>query len=176
MQIVSQSAHTLQLSEFRDHCRIPWTDDDAALTRSLNAAVRLWETATNWYIRTTRARFDAYANMCVPGGPSPTIVEVYEQTDGVDSTDVSSSWFLRQQYGVYKLQLDANPTHAYSPHKQYRLDVQYAGTVTDDVKLGIYDWANVLFRDREGYIVGTTAAKMPMTLQQIVSSYQRGIA
>ena len=53
MKITSQSAHNFQLSAFRDHCRIPWTDDNSALQRSLDAGVSMWEKATNWYLRAT---------------------------------------------------------------------------------------------------------------------------
>ena len=176
MYIVSQTAHTLQLAEFRDHCRIPWTDDDPALQRSLDAAVRLWEASTNWYIRTTRVRFNAYAGLCIPGGPSLALTEVFKQIDGVDDTDVTSSWFLEHQYGGWKLQAKRQPTVSYNPHDTYRADVTYSGVVSDAVKMGIYDWAHLLFREREGMIVGTSVSKIPMTLQSIVQQFQRGIA
>lgn len=175
MQIISQSDHTLQLSEFRDHCRIPWTDDDPALQRSLDAAVILWESATNWYIRQTRVRFDAYANMCIPGGSDVSLTEVYTVVDGADDTDVSSSWYLRKQYGTYKLMVKSSPAVAYSPQTMYRADVTYAGALPMSVKLGIYDWGHVLFRDRTG-VEHTQAHKMPLSLQSIVMQYQQGIA
>jgi len=173
MQIISQADHTFQLSEFRDHCRIPWTDDDPALQRSLDGAVNLWETATGWWLRQTRIRFDAYAGMIIPGGPVPTLVEVYEQIDSVDETDVTASWYLRSRYGSYELTTKRAANNRYNPSKQYRADVQFAGSLTNAVKLGVFDWGNLLFREREGFITGTTSSKMPMTLQSIVQSYQR---
>lgn len=175
MQIVSQSAHTLQLAEFRDHCRIPWTDDDPALSRSLEAAVLLWETTTNWYIRQTVVRFDAYANLCLPGGPDPELVEVYEQEDGADVEDVTANWYIRRQYGTHKLTPRRSPAGSYSPSLQYRADIRYPGVVSAGVKLGIYDWGHVLFRDRTG-VEHTAATKMPLSLQAIIVQHQRGIA
>ena len=53
MDITAQTAHGFQLSEFRDHCRIPWTTDDPAIQRSLDGGVSMWETSTNWYLRAT---------------------------------------------------------------------------------------------------------------------------
>lgn len=174
MQTISQTAHTLQLAEFRDHCRIPWTDDDPALQRSLDAAVLLWETTTNWYIRNTVIRFDAFANMCLPGGPDIELVEVYTVEDGSDVDDVTASWFIRKQYGAFKLVAMRSGANTYSPNMTYRADVRYLGSLPASVKFGIYDWAHVLFRDRTG-VEHTAASKMPLSLQSIITIHQRGV-
>jgi len=174
MQIISQTAHTLQLAEFRDHCRIPWTDDDPALQRALDAAVLLWESTTNWYTRNTVVRFDAFANMCLPGGPDIELVEVQRVEDGADVEDVTASWFIRKQYGAFKLQAMRSGAHTYNPNSDYRADVRYLGTLPASVKFGVYDWAHVLFRDRTG-VEHTAAQKMPLSLQSIIAGYQRGV-
>lgn len=175
MQITSQTAHTLQLAEFRDHCRIPWTEDDPALQRSLDAAVLLWESATNWFVRQTVVSFDAYANMVIPGGPDPTIVDVFTVVDGANDQDVTASWFISNKYGVYRLNAKRSGSPAYSPHEEYIARIEYPGSLPASVKLGIYDWAHVLFRDRVG-VEFASAVKMPLSLQSIITQHQRGIA
>lgn len=172
MQIIAQSAASVQLAEFRDHCRIPWTDDDPALQRSLDGAIQLWESATNYYVRQTDVRFDGYPGLCIPGRIDATLQQVYKMLDGAVVEDVTTDWYLRQGYGV--AYVDIKSTGTWSAGHDYRVDVRYAGGISNAVKLAIFDIGNHLFRDRQGVVTGTIVSELPLSLRTIIANFQRG--
>lgn len=172
MQIIAQTDPVVQLAEFRDHCRIPWTDDDAALTRSLNGAIQLWESATNYYVRQTDVRFDCYPGLCIPGKNDATIVQVYKTKDGTDVEDVTTDWYVRRGWGV--AYVDVKSTGSFSRGNDYRVDIRYTGGLTNAVKLAVFDIGNHLFRDRQGVVTGTIVSELPLSLRTIIANFQRG--
>jgi len=172
MDITAQTAHAFQLSEFRDHCRIPWTDDNPALQRSLDGAVSLWESATNWYLRATTIELPIAPGMSVPFGPAPTITTVVRNQYGVLVDTVTDQWFLRRRWGARAFELAKSG--AWSTGYEYIATMQVAGSVTPAVKAGVYDLGNHIFTDREGTVTGTIISEVPLSLRTIIANHQLG--
>ena len=171
MQITSQSAHNFQLSAFRDHCRIPWSDDNSALQRSLDAGVSMWEKATNWYLRATTVEIAILPGMQVPFGPSPTISSVTKYRDGVSEGAVTTDWYLANVWGATEFRLTASGT--WDTRCEYRASMSVTGDVPADVKVAVFDLGNHLFTDREG-VSTMTYNEVPLSLRTLIQNYQLG--
>ena len=173
MKITSQSAHNFQLAAFRDHCRIPWSDDNSALQRSLDAGVTLWETMTNWYTRSTTVEIAiTVPGMQIPFGPDSTISSVTKFKDGVSQGAVTSDWYLSNGWGAAAFRLTASGS--WDAHCEYRASVSVVGDVTPLVKCGVFDLGNHLFTDREGSVTGTIVSEIPLSLRTIIQNHQLG--
>jgi uncharacterized phiE125 gp8 family phage protein len=175
LQITTQSAHGLQLSEFRDHVGIGYTDDDPALQRALDAAVVFWERSTNHYIRDTTATVDWWSTTePVPlGGGTVALSSVVRlDPDGSTTTTVTSDWYLTRTMGSFSVQLVQGGN--------FRNEERYTGTftVTADAidptaKSAIYAIANHLFTYRS---VGEEVAvqTVPFSVRAIVGMFSKG--
>jgi uncharacterized phiE125 gp8 family phage protein len=176
LQITSQSAHAFQLSEFRDHVGIGYTDDDPALQRSLDAAITYWEHATGNYTRDTTFTLDWYTAssvVAVSGGTLVMSAVSRLAPDGATSATVTSDWFLTRDLGQYVVRLtDAG---------DYRNGYRYTGTFTvtaaaiePTAKAAIYGLGNHLFTYRS---VGEEVMvhQVPFTVRAIIQMYSRGI-
>jgi len=173
MKITSQSAHNFQLAAFRDHCRIPWSDDNSALQRSLDAGVTLWETMTNWFTRATTVEIPiTVPGMQIPFGPDSTISSVTKYKDGVSQGAVTSDWYLSNGWGAAAFRLTASGS--WDAHCEYRASVSVVGDVTPLVKCGVFDLGNHLFTDREGSVTGTIVSEIPLSLRTIIQNHQLG--
>jgi len=173
MKITSQSAHNFQLAAFRDHCRIPWSDDNSALQRSLDAGVTLWETMTNWFTRATTVEIAiTVPGMQIPFGPDSTISSVTKYKDGVSQGAVTSDWYLSNGWGAAAFRLTASGS--WDAHCEYRASVSVVGDVTPLVKCGVFDLGNHLFTDREGSVTGTIVSEIPLSLRTIIQNHQLG--
>lgn len=173
--ISSQTAHALQLSEFRDHVGIGYTDDDPALQRSLDGAVAFWEKATRHYIRNTTVTIDWYATsaMLSIGGGTVALSSVSRLAlDGSTATTVTSDWYVTRSLGGYSVQLVSGG--------DFRTNERYTGTftVTADtidptVKAAIYGIGHHLFTNRG---VGDEVAiqTVPYAVRAIIGMFQRG--
>ncbi len=175
LQITSQSAHGFQLSEFRDHVGIGYTDDDPALQRSLDTAVTYWEHATHHYTRDTTFTLDWYSTVqLVPAsGGTLTMSSVTSLApDGTTSATVTSSWFLNRSLGQHFVQLTDTGT--------FKQNYRYTGTfsltadsIVPDVKAAIYGLGHHLFTYRsvaEEVAVHT----VPFSVRAIIGLYQKG--
>ena len=171
MKITSQSAHNFQLSAFRDHCRIPWTDDNSALQRSLDAGVSMWEKATNRYLRATAIEIAILPGMQVPFGPSPTISSVTKYRDGVSEGAVTTDWYLANVWGATEFRLTASGT--WDTRCEYRAAVAVTGDVSPLVKCAVFDLGNHLFSDREG-VSNFAMTDVPISLRTIIQNHQLG--
>ena len=172
MKITSQSAHNFQLAAFRDHCRIPWSDDNSALQRSLDAGVTLWETITNWYTRATTVEIAiTVPGMQIPFGPAATISSVTKYKDGVSQGAVTTDWYLANGWGAAAFRLTASGS--WDAHCEYRASMAVVGDVTPLVKCGVFDLGNHLYRDREG-VSNFTMTSVPVSLQTIIQNHQLG--
>ena len=173
--IQTQSAHALQLSEFRDHVGIGYTDDDPALQRSLDAAVAFWEKSTRHFIRDTTVTIDWYSTtaMIAIGGGTVALSAVSRLAlDGSTSTTVTSDWYLTRSLGGYAVQLVSGG--------DFRNNERYTGTFTitadtidPTVKAAIYGIGNHLFTHRmvaEDVAVQT----VPYAVRAIIGMFQRG--
>jgi len=171
MKITSQSAHNFQLAAFRDHCRIPWSDDNSALQRSLDAGVTLWETITNWYTRATTVEIAILPGMQVPFGPSPTISSVTKYRDGVSQGAVTTDWYLANVWGATEFRLTASGS--WDARCEYRASMAVTGDVSPLVKCGVFDLGNHLFSDREG-VSNFSMTDVPISLRTIIQNHQLG--
>ena len=171
MKITSQSAHNFQLAAFRDHCRIPWSNDNSALQRSLDAGVTLWETITNWYTRATTVEIAILPGMQVPFGPDPTISSVTKYRDGVSEGAVTTDWYLANVWGATEFRLTASGS--WSTQCEYRASMSVTGDVTPLVKCGVFDLGNHLFSDREG-VSNFAMTDVPISLRTIIQNHQLG--
>jgi len=172
MKITSQSAHNFQLAAFRDHCRIPWSDDNSALQRSLDAGVTLWETMTNWFTRATTVEIAiTVPGMQIPFGPDSTISSVTKYKDGVSQGAVTSDWYLSNGWGAAAFRLTASGS--WDAHCEYRASVSVVGDVTPLVKCGVFDLGNHLFSDREG-VSNFAMTDVPISLRTIIQNHQLG--
>mgnify|MGYP003632205473 FL=1 len=172
MDITAQTAHGFQLSEFRDHCRIPWTTDDPAIQRSLDGGVSMWETSTNWYLRATTITLPITPEMTVPFGPAPTITSVVKNQYGALVSTVTDQWFINRRWGARAFGQTATGT--FSSAYEYIATMQVAGSVTPAVKSAVFDLGYHLWRDREGSIVGAMVAEIPLSLRTIIANHQLG--
>lgn len=172
MEITSQTAHSFQLSEFRDHCRVPWTDDDPALQRSLDGAVSLWERFTNWFLRATVVEIAITPGMIVPFGPSPALSTVTEYRWGVSEGLVSTEWYLKNVWGSRSFRL--TDTGTWSPDYEYIASVTVAGEVSPAAKVAVFDLGNHLFTDREGTVTGVAISEVPLSLRTLIQNHQLG--
>ena len=171
MEITSQTAHSFQLSAFRDHCRIPWTDDNSALQRSLDAGVSMWEKVTNWYTRATTIEIAILPGMQVPFGPAAAISSVTKYKDGVSQGAVTSDWYLANVWGSREWRLTASGS--WDTRCEYRASMTVAGSVTPDVKVGVFDLGNHLYRDREG-VSPLSLNSVPLSLRTLIQNHQLG--
>ena len=174
MEITAQTAHGFQLSEFRDHCRIPssWSENDPSLQRSLDGAVSLWEVSTNWYLRATTIEIAILPGMSVPFGPSPTLTSVARNQYGVLVSTVTTEWYIKRRWGARAFGQTATGT--WSPAYEYIATMQVPGSVTPAVKAGVFDLGHHLFQDRRGVIEGVTPADVPLSLRTILTNHQLG--
>lgn len=173
--LTSQTAHGFQLSEFRDHVGIGYTDDDPALQRSLDAAVVHWEKATRHYVRDTSFTFDWWQTLTYldVGGGSITLSAVSRlSNDGTTSTTVTDDWFLTRLHGGYAVQLVMGAN--------FRNDERYTGTfsitadaVDPNVKAAIYALGHHFFTYRQA---GEEVAvqTVPFAVRAIIGMYSRG--
>ena len=172
MKITSQSAHNFQLAAFRDHCRIPWSDDNSALQRSLDAGVTLWETITNWYTRATTVEIAiTVPGMQIPFGPAPTISSVTKYRDGVSEGAVTIDWYLANGWGAAAFRLTASGS--WDAQCEYRASMSVTGDVTPLVKCAVFDLGNHLFSDREG-VSNFAMTDVPISLRTIIQNHQLG--
>lgn len=173
--IVTQTAHGLQLSEFRDHCRIPWTDDDTSLQRSLDGAVLAWERMTSHFIRSTTIDIALSPGQIVPFGPELTLDSVTARDLDDDTTeDVSADWDLRRGWGATVVAL--RPGSSWSPTvNEYTFRITAAGATDSIIKSAIYGIGEHLFQHR-GVVDATGFQNLPYTVRAIVGNYQKGSA
>ena len=176
LQITSQSAHGFQLSEFRDHVGIGYTDDDPALQRSLDTAVTYWEHATHHYTRNTTFTLDWYTTVQVvpASGGTLTMSSVTDLApDGTTSATVTSSWFLNRSLGQHFVQLTDIGT--------FKQNYRYTGTfsvaaapVDSTVKAAIYGLGNHFFTYRSAG-EEVSVYNVPFTVRAIIQMHSRGI-
>ena len=173
--IVTQSDHNYQMAEFRDHARIPWTDDDAALQRSLDAAVVAWERMTSHFVRATTIDIQLAPAQVVPFGPDPTLVSVTATNLKDDTTDnVTADWAIRRGWGASVVTL--RPSAKWYPSdNQYTFRISTAGGSDAVVKSAIFGIGEHLFQHR-GVVDGTGFQDIPYTVRAIVGNYQKGSA
>ena len=172
MDITAQTAHGFQLSEFRDHCRIPWTTDDPAIQRSLDGGVSMWETSTNWYLRATTITMPITPGLTVPIGPDPTITSVAKNQYGALVATVTAEWYVNRRYGARAFEQSATGT--WSPAFEYIATMQIAGSVTPAAKAAVFQLGYNLWQDRRGSVVGAMVAEIPHSLRTIISNHQLG--
>ena len=173
MDITAQTAHGFQLSEFRDHCRIPWTTDDPAIQRSLDGGVSMWETSTNWYLRATTITLPITPEMTVPFGPAPTITSVAKNQYGALVSTVTDRVVHQSTLGRSSVWADSDGYMVSSAY-EYIATMQVAGSVTPAVKSAVFDLGYHLWRDREGSVVGAMVSEIPLSLRTIISNHQLG--
>ena len=171
--ISSQSPHALQLSEFRDHVGIGYTDDDPALQRSLDSAVAFWEKSTQHYIRDTTCTLDWYATsklVPISGGSVAMSSVVRLAGDGTTETTVTSDWYLSRLAGSRSVMLKTGA--------DFRSSERYTGTFTvtaaatdPTVKSGIYGIALHLFTNR-AVAEEVAMQTVPYSVRAIVGLFQ----
>ena len=174
--VTSQSAHPFQLSEFRDHVGVGYTDDDPALQRSLDAAVILWEKSTRWFTRTTAFTLDWYtpaATVHAGGGTLAMSAVSRLDPDGSTTETVTSDWFLTRGLGEDCVNLTSSGT--------FKNGHRYTGTfsitvssVEDTVRAAVYGLGTHMFMNRDVQITGTIATTIPYAVRAIIGLYQRG--
>lgn len=173
--IVTQSAHAYQLSEFRDHCRIPWTDDDPALTRSLDAAVLAWERMTSHFTRATTIDMCLAPGQLIPFGPDPTLVSVTARDLEDDTTEtVTSDWDIRRGWGASTVHLRPG-SKWYPSTDEYTFRISTTGSSDAVMKSAIFGIGEHLFQHR-GVVESAGFQDIPYTVRAIVSNYQKGTA
>jgi len=176
LQITSQSAHAFQLSEFRDHVGIGYTDDDPALQRSLDTAVAYWEHATQYYVRDTTFTLDWYtpvSSVPVGGGTLALSAVSRLDTDGTTTATVTSDWFLTRTLGEYVVRLtDAG---------DFRNGNRYTGTFTvtaaavdPTIKAAIYSLGHHFFTNRQA-VEEVQMYTVPFAVRAIITMYQKGM-
>lgn len=173
--ITSQSAHALQLAEFRDHIGIGYTDDDPVLQRSLDAAVRFWERQTQYYIRDTTFTLDwwsPYAPVDVGGGSMSLSSVVRLHNDGSTTTTVTSDWFLNRQLGSYVVQLKSTGSF-YNGNRYTGTFTLTADSIVPDVKAAIYGLGHHLFTYRSA-AEEVAIYTVPFSVRAIIGLYQKG--
>ncbi len=175
LEIVSQSDHAYQLSEFRDHCRIPWTDDDPAIQRSLDAAVLSWERMTNHYIRATTIDCNLRPGEMIPFGPDPTLVSVTQTDLDTDAeTTVTSQWAVRRQWGSAVMTLRSDGDW-FPAEYAYTFRLSTTGSTDAMIKAAIFGIGEHFFQHR-GVVDPGTVTQIPYTVRAILSNYQKGSA
>jgi len=173
--ITSQSAHALQLAEFRDHIGIGYTDDDPVLQRSLDAAVLFWERQTQYYIRNTTFTLDWYtasAPVHVGGGSLALSSVARLAPDGTTTATVTSDWFLTRSLGDYVVRL----TDTGDFRNGYRYTGTFtvtAATVVADVKAAIFGLGHHLFTYRAA-AEEVSIHTVPFSVRAIIGLYQKG--
>lgn len=174
--ITTQSAHGFQLSEFRDHVGIDYTDDDPALQRSLDSAVVMWEKMTRWFTRDTTFTldwYDSYAPVYAGGGSLSLSSVARLEPDGTTTATVTSDWYLTRSLGEHMVRLRSTGT--------FLANNRYTGTfsvdvtdVEDTVRAAVYAIGNHLFMNRDVVLTGTILTQIPYAVRAIVGLYQRG--
>ena len=174
--LTSQSAHPFQLSEFRDHVGIGYTDDDPALQRSLDTAVVFWEQSTRWFTRTTGFTLDWYTpSATVHAGGGVLAMSAVDRLDPDGSTieSVTADWYLTRGLGEERVQLTDSGT--------FRNGHRYTGTfsvtvssVDDTVRAAVYGMASHMFTNRDVVAANMSLTTIPYAVRAIVGLYQRG--
>ena len=176
LEIVTQTAHAYQLSEFRDHCRIPWTDDDPAIQRSLDAAVLSWERMTNHYVRATTIDCTLKPGDIIPFGPAPTLTSVTQVDLDTDAeTTVTADWAIRRGWGASVMSLRSDGDWIPAEY-EYRFRLATAGSSDAMIKAAVFGIGEHFFKNRGLVETGTIVVDIPYTVRAIVSNYQKGSA
>ena len=176
LQITTQSAHAFQLSEFRAHVGIGYTDDDPALQRALDTAVTYWEHVTQFYTRNTTFTLDWYqmvASVPVGGGIVALSSVSRLAPDGTTTATVTSDWFLTRTLGEYVVRV--------TDTGDFRQNYRYTGTfavaaaaVTPDVKAAVFALGNHFFMNRST-VEEVALYTVPFSVRAIVGMYQKGM-
>ena len=175
LEIVTQTAHAYQLSEFRDHCRIPWTDDDPAIQRSLDAAVLSWERMTNHYVRATTIDCTLKPGDIIPFGPAPTLTSVTQVDLDTDAeTTVTADWAIRRGWGASVMTLRSDGDWIPGEY-EYVFRLATAGSSDAMIKAAIFGIGEHFFQHR-GVVDAGGYVEIPYTVRAIVSNYQKGSA
>lgn len=174
--ITSQSAQPFQLSEFRDHVGIGYTDDDPALQRSLDSAVLFWERSTSWFTRDTTFTLDWFnrSTLVHAGGGALALSAVsHLEVDGTTTSDQTASWYLTRSTGEYAVALRSTGTY-YGTGRYTGTFTLTTGAVDDTVRAAVYGLGNHLFMNRDVQLTGTILTTIPYAVRAIVGLYQRG--
>ena len=177
--ISNLGAHPFQVSEFRDHLRLEIADDDPAVSRSLDAAVRAVERWTGLMTRTVdvvqecgyalppfRAELGYISSL-------GTITEINTEDDATE--DVSSDFvLLRSHGGTYAV---SRPRRYLDRRRVYRWSYT-AGPLNPlpaDLKLCIYGIGAVWYENREQVQQNINLTKLPIAYRSLLENFRDGM-
>ncbi len=177
--ISNLAAHPFQVSEFRDHLRLEITDDDPAVARSLDAAVRAVERWTGVMTRTADVVQECgYAMPPFRAEVAyPTALGMVNQInlESDVTTDITSKMALISGHGwVYAI---LRPRHYVERNSIYRwsYSVTPIAPFPDDLKLCIYGIGASWYENREQIQQNINLTKLPIAYRSILESYRDGM-
>jgi len=186
-QITAPTGNSISLSDAKDHIRLEIDDDDALIQSMIESVEHLAETFTRRQLITATYdyKIDRFASVIkIPKPPLQSVTSIkYIDTDGNEQTVDSS---------VYDVDTDSQPGRVILDPDQVWPDTRkqlqavtirfvcgYADSgsspaeINDNVPEVIKRWMLIqianLYENREEYIVGTIAAKMPFADRLIES-------
>lgn len=173
------TARPFALADFRDYCGIDYTDDDAALQRSLDAAVFLWEKWTNYYLRDTVAELDLdyIYNNRIPGAAiqQPDLLAVSAISREGNQTDVTADWEVQRGPAGYVVSLKYSKS--WDSHNRYQSLLGFtmaASSIPPEVRSAVYGIGLHLFRNRAA-ADEVALQVVPYAIRSVIQQYQQGV-
>lgn len=176
---IRSTARPFALADFRDYCGIDYTDDDAALQRSLDAAVGLWEKWTNYFVRDTTAELDLdfITNNRIPGAAvqAPVLNAVLATDREGTIEDKTADWEVQRGPAGYVVSLKYGK--AWDSENRYEavlVFTQPATTIPAEVRSAIYGIGLHLFRNRAA-ADEVALQVVPYAIRSVIQQYQQGV-
>lgn len=160
--------------------RINWDDDDALLTRLINAAVSHVERRTGTYLtsRTVDAKCDGFADLArLNIGPVTSITSIkYFDGDGVEQTIADTVYELRNDGIVAAVVLKYGqmwPSPRYGSQVTVRAVAGYAADAAPADLLHaamtiIAHW----YENREAVNIGDITSELPMMIEDLICNHR----
>ena len=177
--ISSLGTHPFQISEFRDHLRLEITDDDPAVSRTLDAAVRAVERWTG--IMTRSADVVQETGYALP----PFRAEVgYISSLGTISsintiddsaTDVTSEFVMIRSHGWTYAVL--RPRNYLERNNIFRwsYSVSAPSPIPDDLRICIYGIGATWYENREQIQQNINLTKLPIAYRSLLENFRDGM-
>jgi len=177
--ISNLGAHPFQISEFRDHLRLEITDDDPAVTRTLDAAVRAVERWTG--VMTRSADVVQETGYALP----PFRAEVgYISSLGTISaintiddsaTDVTSDFILVNGHGWPYAVLRPRSYLDMNNIFRWSYSVSAPSPIPGDLKLCIFGIGATWYENREQIQQNINLTKLPIAYRSMLENFRDGM-
>jgi len=177
--ISNLAAHPFQVAELRDHLRLEITDDDPAVTRTLDAAVRAVERWTGLMTRTVdvvqECGYDSPPLRAELGFVSALgVVTEYDPEEDTTETVTSNYVLVRGHGGTYCV---LRPKHRREPNTiiKWSYTAGPLNPLPEDLKLCIFGIGATWYENREQIQQNINLTKLPIAYRSMLENFRDGM-